>query len=85
MTLQAYRDAVEMQSIGDLRVTRAEMSRAFADTVVKPVVRDQVGAAMNSGRAIFMYGPAGSGKTYLVRDRYGVKPEPFVMYLWEDL
>jgi len=65
VNLQAYRDTVEVQSIRDLRITREAMGRAFADTVVKPVVRDQIGAAMNSGRAIFMYGPAGSGKTYL--------------------
>ena len=65
VSLQSYRDAVETQSIVDLRVTRADMEREFADVVIKPVVLDQVGAAMNSGRAIFMYGPAGSGKTYL--------------------
>lgn len=65
VNLRSYRDAIEMQSIGALRVTRGEMEREFADVVVKPVVRDQIGAAMNSGRAIFLYGPAGSGKTYL--------------------
>jgi hypothetical protein len=65
VSLQAYRDTVELQSIGSLRVTRADMTREFADIVIKPVVRDQIGAAMNSGRAMFLYGPAGSGKTYL--------------------
>jgi len=65
VSLRAYQDAVESQSIADLRVTREDMRREFADVVVKPVVLDQIGAAMNSGRAIFLYGPAGSGKTYL--------------------
>ena len=46
--------------------------RAFAGVVVKPVVLDQVGAAMNSGRAMFLYGPAGSGKTYLAERLRGL-------------
>ena len=33
---------------------------------------DQLGAAMNSGRAIFIHGPAGSGKTYLAERLAGL-------------
>lgn len=65
VSLQSYRDTVETQSVAELRVTRGEMERRFADVVINPAVRDQVGAAVNSGRAMFIYGPAGSGKTYL--------------------
>lgn len=63
--LADYRDTVETQSVAGLRVTREDVQRAFDGVVIAPFVLEQVGAAMNSGRAMFLYGPAGSGKTYL--------------------
>ena len=44
----------------------------FAGIVAKPTVLDQIGAAMNSGRAMFLYGPAGSGKTFLAEHLRGL-------------
>jgi predicted ATPase with chaperone activity len=41
------------------------MAAAFDGIVVNPQVLEQLGAAMNSGRAVFLHGQAGSGKTYL--------------------
>ena len=70
--LRAYADAIEAQSVVGLRVTRDDVHRAFAGVVTKPGVLDQVGAAMNSGRAMFLYGPAGSGKTYLAERLRGL-------------
>ena len=70
--LRAYADAVEAQSVAGLRVTRQDVRRVFGNIVVKPVVIDQVGAAMNSGRAMFLYGPAGSGKTFLAERLRGL-------------
>jgi predicted ATPase with chaperone activity len=61
----AYTARVQAQSVGDMGVTRERMARALADVVVRPEVRDQLGAAMNSQRGILLYGPAGSGKTFL--------------------
>lgn len=65
VTLADYTRIVEAHSIGHTRVVRAEVHQAFADVIVPPDLLDQFGAAMNSGRAMFVYGPAGSGKTYL--------------------
>lgn len=65
VTLAAYCQQVETQSVTAMRVTREDMARGFADLVVNPAVLEQLGAAMNSRRAIFIHGPAGSGKTYL--------------------
>jgi len=48
-----------------MRVTRQDVVRGFHGVVITPHVRDQFGGAMNSGRAIFLYGPAGSGKTFI--------------------
>jgi hypothetical protein len=65
VSLDAYAEIVARQSVGEMRVTRQDVARGFHGVVVTPHVRDQFGAAMNSGRAIFLHGPAGSGKTFI--------------------
>lgn len=65
VTLEAYVRQVEQQSVRGMQVTRDQMRAAFADMVIQEHVMEQFGAAMNSTRAIFLYGPAGSGKTFL--------------------
>jgi hypothetical protein len=65
VSLKAYVDQVQKQSIVDMRVTREKLRQAFSGIVIQDQLLDQFGAAMNSGRAMFVYGPAGSGKTYI--------------------
>lgn len=65
VSLDHYRERVEKQRVADMRITRADIEETFAGIVVNPRILEQLGAAMNSGRAIFIHGPAGSGKTYL--------------------
>lgn len=65
VSLPAYVAQVERQSVTHMRVTREGVDSAFRGLVIKPSVRDQLGAAMGSGRALFLWGPAGAGKTYL--------------------
>jgi predicted ATPase with chaperone activity len=65
VTLGAYTRQVLAQSVTGMRVTRTGMAAAFEHVVVNPQVLDQLGAAMNSGRTLFLHGAAGSGKTYL--------------------
>ena len=72
VTLADYRRQVALQSVADLHVTRADVTREFHDIVVNQLVLDQLGAAMNSGRAIFIHGLAGSGKTYLAERLRGL-------------
>jgi predicted ATPase with chaperone activity len=48
-------------------VTADDVRRAFADLVVSDQVIDEVGPAVNSGQAIFLYGPAGNGKTIMAK------------------
>lgn len=70
VTLAAYRTQVERQSLrqpGALRVTPQELACALADDALGPAVRDQLGAALHSSRALLLYGPSGSGKTTLAR------------------
>ncbi|WP_312511782.1 ATP-binding protein [Massilia sp.] len=65
VTLAAYTAQVAAQSVAEVHVTRAAMHAAFEGIVVNGHVLAQLGAAMNSGRALFLHGLAGSGKTYL--------------------
>ncbi len=65
VTLAAYVAQMAVQSVRHLHVTRSAVRSAFHDVVASGHVLDQLGAAMNSGRAIFIYGLAGSGKTFL--------------------
>lgn len=68
--LAAYKSVVERQSLrqpGAERVGRAELAAALADDGLEPAVRDMLGAALHSARALLLYGPSGSGKTTLAR------------------
>lgn len=63
--LAAYSTQIHRQTITDMHITREGMERAFANIVIDDRILDQLGAAMNSRRATFIYGPAGSGKTFI--------------------
>jgi len=63
--LSAYNAQVAAQSTAGTPVTREALLRHFDGLVIDAKVLDQLGAAMNSGRAILLHGAAGSGKSYL--------------------
>lgn len=65
VTLDAYTAQVLAQSVAGMQITRTAMAAAFDGVVVDARVLGQLGAAMNSGRTLFLHGPAGSGKTFL--------------------
>ncbi|MES2153066.1 MAG: ATP-binding protein [Pseudomonadota bacterium] len=65
VTLAAYCAQVRLQSVTRLRTTQRSIGRVLNAMVIDAAVLEQLGAAMNSGRAIFVYGPPGSGKTFL--------------------
>lgn len=70
VSLDDYAAQVSAQSITGKDITPEDMSRAFADLVLEPDVIPKLGAAIQSGRAIFLYGPTGTGKTS-VAERLG--------------
>ena len=72
VTLAAYTAQVRLQSVAGMPITDHAMGAEFGDLVVDPAILDKLGAAMNSGRAIFIHGPAGSGKTYLAERLQGL-------------
>ncbi|MFY2558519.1 ATPase [Corallococcus terminator] len=63
VSFHEYVAAVKKQTVRGNRITRARMQDKFGDLVIRDYIYDGIGPAMNSGRAIFFYGPPGNGKT----------------------
>jgi hypothetical protein len=65
--LPHYAEVVRLQSVRGQKVTRDRMTEAFTDTVLDPAMLDRLGPALNSGKAIFVYGLPGTGKTFITQ------------------
>lgn len=63
--LDVYTELVRAQSVTRQAITVEQVRAAFADLVVPERLIDLLGTAVNSGRPMLLYGPAGSGKTFL--------------------
>jgi predicted ATPase with chaperone activity len=61
--LQQYLDMLARQQIGDMVIEQASIRQAFSHLVVSEKMLDRIGPAANSSRSLFLYGPAGNGKT----------------------
>lgn len=65
VSLEDYWDWVEAQTIQRVEVNEARLREAFKDYVVPEVLINELRPAVASGRAIFLFGPSGNGKTAL--------------------
>ncbi len=65
--LEAYVNQLRKQAAKPGEFFQSTVRKLFQGVVIEPVVIDTLGAAMNSGRATLLYGPAGSGKTFVVQ------------------
>jgi predicted ATPase with chaperone activity len=63
VTLSSYSERISRQRITNERIDKAAVDVAFADLVISPEFVQEIGPAINSGRSILLYGPAGNGKT----------------------
>lgn len=63
--VSAYRSLLKLQTIHHGRISAHDMHHCFGSMVLAQSMLDQLGVALNSGRAIMIYGPAGTGKTYV--------------------
>lgn len=79
VTLQDYTRMVEAQSIRNHDLTRAQVHAAFSDTVIRSTLLDQLGPAMHSGKAMFVYGDAGTGKSFISRRLARLLGEPVLV------
>jgi len=65
VTLQEFTDQVNLQKLTNELVTYDRIRRAMTGLTVEDSMIEQTGPALNSGRAILLYGPPGNGKTSL--------------------
>lgn len=72
VSLEDYIQQIQRQSVSNMVVTHEDIVKAFEGIVVQENILKQFGAAMNSGRAIFVYGPAGSGKSFISEHLVGL-------------
>lgn len=61
--LSEYLDSVRKQSIDKCKPKPADLRRAFQDLQLSDAVISQIGQAVTGGRAMFLYGFPGNGKT----------------------
>lgn len=65
--LEQYTRMVARQGMRSQRLSREKVQAAFRDITIRPEILDQLGPAMHSGRALFIHGDSGTGKTYIAR------------------
>jgi predicted ATPase with chaperone activity len=63
VSLDDYVARIHAQSVRNIEVTPKDLNRAFEDLVLDTETLNQLGTAVVSGRALFLYGPTGTGKT----------------------
>jgi predicted ATPase with chaperone activity len=61
--LKDYIDGVGAQSLTKQHPTQDDLLRAFDDLLINKRMLTRLGPAINSGRGMFLFGPAGNGKT----------------------
>jgi predicted ATPase with chaperone activity len=75
VTLDDYQDMVEFQTVKSALVSEEQVSRAFSHLILNPGVLRRIGPAVSSGRAIFLYGPPGNGKTAVAETVARIMPD----------
>jgi len=67
VSLMDYGTRVRMQSVQQTQIQRADLLRAFHPLVLDEELIYRLGTAVVSGASIFLYGPAGTGKTSIAK------------------
>ncbi|MBI1747812.1 MAG: ATP-binding protein [Acidobacteria bacterium] len=65
ITLTQYISVMQKQSILKAPVSRSDVMQGFSHLVLSQEALDLLGQAISSGRAMFLYGPSGNGKTII--------------------
>ncbi len=89
VTLEAYQRMVEIQTVKNIIVREEHINEAFAQLTVSDRLLRQLGPAVSSGRAIFLYGPPGNGKTTIAEAISRVFPDrvyiPHAIIVGDDI
>jgi predicted ATPase with chaperone activity len=79
-----YAAAVRRQQPKTGWLTEKALGEAYQHMVVSPLILEQIGPAVNSGKSFIIYGQSGNGKTYLAEALFNVTSSPiFVPYAIE--
>ena len=63
VSFEDYRSMVGTQTVKSIVVSEQSVNEAFAHLIVSEQLLKRIGPAVSSGKAIFLYGPPGNGKT----------------------
>jgi hypothetical protein len=63
VTLEEFSDRVNLQKVTNELVTPERVRECLDDLILEDSLIEQCGPALNSGRAMLLYGPSGNGKT----------------------
>jgi energy-coupling factor transporter ATP-binding protein EcfA2 len=77
--LEQYNSMVEFQTVKHIIVSEQSVHEAFAYLVISEKQLRRIGPAISSGKAIFLYGPPGNGKTTIAETMGRVLPETVYM------
>ncbi len=89
VSLDAYVSVVAAYSVKRIHISQSDVRAAFTNFIADMSLLDSAVAALNAGRPVMLYGPAGSGKTYLA-ERLGMLlrgavPVPYALYVAGDV
>jgi predicted ATPase with chaperone activity len=63
--LAKYIEAIRLETAGKPAITRETVERALRGMILGEELTNQVGAAVNAGKSLFLFGAPGNGKTLL--------------------
>lgn len=63
VTIEEFNDQVSLQKPTNERISMEQMRKGLGEFTIDESLLEQAGPALNSGRAILLYGPPGNGKT----------------------
>jgi hypothetical protein len=70
--LGTYADWVRRQTVNTTRISWDDLRRGFSQLVLSNRFLMMLGPAVNSGKSLFLYGPAGNGKTLVAETIAGL-------------
>lgn len=75
VTLDEYTRIVELQTIKNIVVSEEIVKKAFSHIIISGSLLKRLGPAISSGKAMFIYGPPGNGKTTIAETIGRILPE----------
>jgi predicted ATPase with chaperone activity len=75
VSLDAYCEMVDFQTVKHIVVSEENLKKAFSHLVLSESLLKRLGPAISSGKAMFVYGPSGNGKTAIAETIGALLPD----------